>query len=117
MLQSYLTPCDMSVTGANSVNIRVLGAMLVEFKSKESKHTSKQVVYVCEGVSGALLSLEACIDLGLVNEQFPHTTVNSECHAAQAGKKAGCECPCPVRSTAPDIPSSLPFKATADNDR
>ena len=58
MSESYLTPCDMSVTGANSVSIRVLGAMLVEFNRKESKHTSKQVVYVCEGVSGALRNME-----------------------------------------------------------
>ena len=118
MSESYLTPCDMSVSGANSTSIKVIGAMLVEFSSKESNHcTSKQVVYVCEGVSGALLSLEACIDLGLVSNKFPHTTVDAECHAAQAGKKAGCECTCPVRAAAPDVPKTVPFKPIEENVR
>ena len=67
-----LTPCDMTVCGANSANISVLGAVLVEFACKSTPLRSKQVVYICEGVKGALLSLEACIDLGLVDEEFPH---------------------------------------------
>ena len=115
MNESHLTPCDMSVTGANSASIKVMGAMLVEFSSKQGNNTSKQVVYVCEGVSGALLSLEACIDLGLVTNSFPHVTVDSECNTVQTGKKSGCECSCPVRATAPDIPKTLPFKPVEDN--
>jgi hypothetical protein len=31
-----LTPCDMSVCGADNANIRVLGAVLVEFSSRSS---------------------------------------------------------------------------------
>ena len=58
--QSHLTPCDMSVTGANASSINVLGAILVEFRNRLNDNISKQVVYICEGVSGALLSLEAC---------------------------------------------------------
>ena len=38
MSESYLTPCDMSVSGANSASIKVIGAMLVEFSSKKSSH-------------------------------------------------------------------------------
>ena len=92
--------------------------MLVEFNSKNSQHISKQVVYVCEGVAGALLSLEACIDLGLVSEKFPHTPVTQECNssiAAKSGKKVGCDCKCPVRATAPEVPEKLPFKPEPEN--
>jgi hypothetical protein len=39
-----LTPCDMSVCGADNANIRVLGAVLVEFTGKSSPLRSKQVV-------------------------------------------------------------------------
>ena len=46
-----LTPCDMTVCGANSSNIQVLGALLVEFSHKQqlitpgvSQPTSKQIV-------------------------------------------------------------------------
>ena len=115
LAEEHLSPCDMSVTGADSTNIAVLGAMLVEFSSQESNFTSKQVVYVCEGVSGALLSLEACIDLGMVSDKFPHSFVSAECHSNQEGKKAGCECACPPRSVAPDVPDLLPLKAIPEN--
>ena len=59
-----LTPCDMTVCGANNINIHVLGALLVEFSHKDmpitpgvTQPTSKQIVYICEGVVGVLLSL------------------------------------------------------------
>ena len=104
MSESHLTPCDMSVTGAKSSSIVVLGAMLVEFSTKDTGQTSKQVVYICEGVSGALISLEACIDLGIVNKNFPSLTKVDQCCSAHIGKKVGCDCNCPVRSTAPDVP-------------
>ena len=85
--EDELIPCDMSVCGADSSNIKVLGAVLVEFKCKESPSASKQVVYICEGVAGALLSLDACIDLGLVPENFPSSSHKSTCESvSQQGK-------------------------------
>ena len=57
LYEEDLTQCDISVCGADNSSIKVLGAALVEFKCRESPLTSKQVVYVCEGVAGALLSL------------------------------------------------------------
>ena len=92
MRKHDLTPCDMSVCGADNANIKVLGALLVEFAYKNTALKSKQVVYICDGVGGALLSLEACIDLGLVSDNFPNNAVGGECHAAQTGKKDGCSC-------------------------
>ena len=115
MSEAHLTPCDMSVTGANSVSITVLGAMLVEFSSKDGSHSSKQVVYVCEGVSGALLSLEACIDLGVVSESFPNAANTNNCFSAHIGKKYGCDCTCPIRSIAPDVPNEIPFEPIEEN--
>ena len=44
--ESDLTPCDISVCGADNSNIKVLGAALVEFKCKGSPRLSKQVVYI-----------------------------------------------------------------------
>ena len=69
--ENDLTPCDMSVCGADHANITVLGVVLVEFAGKNTELKSKQVVYICDGVAGALLSLESCIDLGLVDDNFP----------------------------------------------
>ena len=44
MSEHHLSDYDMTVTGANSASIKVLGTMLVEFSSRESGETSKQIV-------------------------------------------------------------------------
>ena len=96
-----LTPCDMSVCSASNANIDVLGALLIEFSkgSNIEDPTTKQIVYICKGVTGVLLSLEACIDLGLVKDDFPKTCISVK---SVKGKKQNCECKCPIRETAPD---------------
>ena len=109
MSEEELTECDMAVVGADNVNIKVLGAILVEFSLRNGSSKSKQIVYVCEGVAGALLSLEACIDLQLVSEKFPEPTAAQQCSAAQQ-KKDGCPCQCPIREVAPVPPNQIPFE-------
>ena len=65
LTEEDLTPCDMSVCSASNTNIHVIGALLVEFSrgTNKSDRTTKQIVYMCEGVRGVLLSFEACVDL------------------------------------------------------
>ena len=118
--ETDLTPCDMSVCGANNENIRVLGAVLVELEVRGSPATSKQIIYICDGVAGALLSLEACIDLGLIHNKFPNQPATEVCTVCstmqqQPAKKKDCNCDCPVRSVAPDPPVDIPFKPIAEN--
>ena len=114
LYESDLTPCDISVCGADNSSIKVLGAVLVEFKCRESPLLSKQVVYVCEGVAGALLSLEACIDLGLVNANFPQPSSVKSCDAVKQ-KNEECGCKCPPRADPPTPPDTLPFEPTVMN--
>ena len=99
-----LTPCDMTVCGANNSSIRVLGALLIEFSTGPnlSDLTTKQIVYICDGDAGALLSLKACTDLGLVREDFPQACTSAS--VASTGKRAECEYKSPVRQKAPDPP-------------
>ena len=128
--ETDLTPCDMSVCGANNENIKVIGAVLVELGIRESPAVSKQIVYMCDGVAGALLSLEACIDLGLVHENFPSCPAKEVCTICstrqqqqevcntmqpQQVKKENCSCDCPIRSVAPDPPTKIPFEPTSEN--
>ena len=110
-----LTPCDMTVCGANNSSIKVLGALLIEFSRGPgyNEPRTKQIVYICEGVVGALLSLEACMDLKLVNESFPQSCNSAA--ASSVGKKPNCDCKCPVRQMAPDPPTVLPMKANKQN--
>ena len=110
-----LTPCDMTVSGADNSSIKVLGALLVELSrgSRPSDSTTKQIMYICEGVFGSLLSLEACVDLGLVEEQFPQACVSAA--VQKSGKNKDCECKCPVREEAPDVPTEMPMEPTPQN--
>ena len=57
LCEEDLTPCDMSVCGANNSSIRVLGALLIEFSREQSNPNlvSKQIVYICDGVVGPYL--------------------------------------------------------------
>ena len=89
----------MSVCGANNDSIKVIGALLIEFSSGPSANdsTTKQIVYICEGVSGVLLSLEACVELGLVNDNFPQSCLSASYGPAKKNH--------PERSV-PIIPSS-----------
>ena len=66
-----LLKTDMCVRGAGNQKIDVLGVLLVSLSQPGSSSHSKQMVYICEGVTGPLLSLEACQDLGLVDQDFP----------------------------------------------
>ena len=100
--ESDLTHCDISVCGADNTNITVLGAVLVEFKCRQSPLLSKQVVYVCEGVAGALLSLEACMDLGLVGQEFPKPAAVKSCEVVEEQQKT-CGCNCPAREDSPPV--------------
>ena len=112
--ESDLTPCEMSVSSASNASIEVIGGLLIEFSTGENAKDprTKQVVYICEGVTGVLLSLEACIDLGLVRNNFPNAcdSINQV-----SSKKKDCSCKCPVRETAPDPPKDLPFQVTEQN--
>ena len=49
MNECNLTPCDMNVVGADNANIKVLGAILVEFGLRDHAQKSKQILYICEG--------------------------------------------------------------------
>ena len=63
--QEDLVRCDMSVRGAGSKRITVLGAVLVRISQADSSKYSKQIIYICEGVTSPLLSLEPVRILGL----------------------------------------------------
>ena len=121
LTEEDLTPCDMSVCGANSSSIKILGALLVEFSqgSHDADLRSKQIIYICDGVVGALLSLEACVDLGLVEDKFPHVATVQQSSAGSnssptSTKKENCECKCPLRARAPDVPD-IPLEPEPKN--
>ena len=66
-----LIPADMTIFSADDSKIAVLGSVLVSLTCDKSGMSTQQVIYICKGTSGALLSLEACVALGLVPRNFP----------------------------------------------
>ena len=113
--QEDLLKTDMCVRGAGNQKIEVLGVLLVSLSQPGSSSHSKQMVYICEGVTGPLLSLEACQDLGLVDQDFPRQPPTITVSLSQQGKESGCKCGCPVREVAPDAPAEIPFEPIPAN--
>ena len=46
-----LVRCDMSVRGAGSKRITVLGALLVQLSRADSEKYLKEIIYICERVT------------------------------------------------------------------
>ena len=122
-----LTPRDylkarMRMSAANGNDIRILGAALVNLSldDKGTRRTSKQMIYITDAVNKLFLSLEACVDIGLVPSDFPHHT---ECHALPDTTTPRVTrinlpdrtCDCLQRQLPPPLPSTLPFPATKEN--
>ena len=112
-----LTKADLRLYSADNDDIKLLGMIPVQFTDHVSGLSTRQIVYICEKASSVLLSLEACIDLQYVTPDFPSgQTMNvTNIAATRTGKKPECDCSCPVRAEAPDVPTELPYEPTEDN--
>ena len=69
-----LMECEQRLTGANGGSIVILGAVFIVVSGTDNTGKvwrTRQLCYVCEGVSELLLSREACTQLGMIPEQFP----------------------------------------------
>ena len=116
LTEANLAKCDLRLYGADNSDIDLLGAVPVIITDSRTGQETRQILYICSKAS-LLLSLEACIDLGLVSPDFPSPQpvqfVSNA--AARSGKKQDCDCKCPVRETAPDVPTELPMDPTPGN--
>ena len=73
-----LARSDMKLHGADNTGIRLLGAVPVIIIDKKSGRLTRQLLYVCNKAASLLLSLEACVDLGMVSPNFPNISVQTE---------------------------------------
>ena len=67
--EDNLLPTAMSVSSADGSFITVVGTVLVSIEG--AGVATKEQVYICKGTRRCLLSLEACIALGIVPDTFP----------------------------------------------
>ena len=115
-----LVPVSQKILGANQGTLKLWGGLLVDISGVGKDgvtRTTKQLCYIAEGVNRLLLSRRCCIELGIIDKDFPsigsgagEVSINSCDSAGEDGK-----CSCPERTPTPPPPSELPFPATEDN--
>ena len=131
-----LIPVSLSMSAANKSHIRIVGALIVRLSgiSKQGENIScSTMVYVSPSADGFYLSLEAMIDLGVINrssQSFPtelqqgigstNSSVsmkNEHIVNVNCGKDLHAEskCSCPRRVEVPGRPDALPFVPQAEN--
>ena len=126
-----LLQTSMVITSANDTQFKVLGAMVVDLQSEGV--STKEFIYICRGAKGCLLSLDACVNLGIVPVTFPtigsipsvkelkenmsmkEETTKDPGKEGQSKVRKGCDCRCPDREMPSELPTEIPFPATKDN--
>ena len=72
--KTELIPLLHGVNVANNDGLRLLGGLLATFIGTDSNGRSRQtrqLCYIAEGIDGLYLSRTACMDLGLIGNNFP----------------------------------------------
>ena len=109
---------------ANNKGIKILGAAILRFMGKDKNGKTletRQITYVTDSSYRLFLSKEACINLGMITDNFPtvgevnnqsstHTVSDGQSHSGLTS-----ECDCPRRELPPAPPCKLPFPATMSN--
>ena len=136
-----LLQTSLAMTGADNSSIKVLGAVVVELQSEGV--STKEFVYICKGTKGCLLSVDTCVNLGIVPEVFPMTgsissvkelkenismerrttkeemtkeeTTKEPGKEGQSKVRKGCDCKCPDQEMPPELPTEIPIPATEEN--
>ena len=134
--KSELIPLSHGVSAANNAGLSLIGGAFITFKGVNSAdgvaRETKQLCYVASVVEGVYLSKTACIDLGLIHEDFPEVGTfgslkagsfipNKLCNNKDAKEYQSFNtdqsrpCNCPHRELPPPAPTELPFPATDSN--
>ena len=128
-----LMECEQRLTGANGGSIVILGAVFIVVSGTDNTGKvwrTRQLCYVCEGVTELLLSREACTQLGMIPEQFPgvgcagnvtgqvrevtssnnsqDTDVSDQFELPQCSPDEDDNCDCPRRQDCPEPPEFDP---------
>ena len=134
--KNKLIPVSQRISAANNGQLPLLGGILLDISGKDAKgktHTSSQLVYIADGIKKLLLSKSACVDLGILPQNFPmigndnevannmlncvldddnHTVLVDEC---TADNEESTTCSCPKREETPPVPEKIPFEPKEEN--
>ena len=127
MTEDDLIPVKMKMHAANNHRIPLLGATILTLTGTAADgttHVTHQIVYVTKDSCKFFLSQEACMELGLIAENFPSFPTHSEKsindvneinHHLPSDSALSKPCSCPSRQLPPPKPTELPFPATTAN--
>lgn len=117
-----LIPVAMKMHAANNLNIEILGAIIARISgtcSKGDPIETRQIVYVTDTTDKLFLSKQACMELGILPDNFPSfgeaIGESATIISTRSEPDAVTGCDCPRRQAPPSPPSCLPFQATEDN--
>ena len=129
-------PVQSRLNGAQNAPIMVEGGILLVITATNPQtgvsKTSHQLCYVSRLVTSTFLSFSACIDLGLVPDNFPEVgscdftappasvqTLTSpsspRCSNSGVPTSSSDSCSCPRRELPPETPAALPCAPTPEN--
>ena len=100
---------------ANDKPINILGALILRISGIDNNNIiteTKQMTYITKDARNFFLSKAACIDLGIISDNFPTVSGASSNNAIADDSPP---CTCPRRDLPPPLPTKLPFSATAEN--
>ena len=97
------------IIGITDNALDILGTFLANITF--NKKCCKQMVYVTSKPMGLFLSERACVDLGIIDEDFP----NVSRAGASKSKPSNDGCECVLRSKAPDMPDEIPYEPSEEN--
>ena len=121
LTEADLIRCNIKLFGADNSDIKMVGVLPMIITDTKTMIETRQMVYFCKKACTLLLSLEACIGLGYVSDKFPHAQCDSSHSQAasnsenKTGKNPECDCKCPERERAPDVPAEIPFDPIPEN--
>ena len=127
-----LIPVSLGLKAANKSSIEIAGAILVRLNVEVNKeiHSCATMVYISPSCEGFYMSLEAMLDLDLLQTLTNCTSADAACDVMTDVTTAGDSsetvsshppmssdepCTCPERKPPPARPDNLPFPATPEN--
>ena len=109
---SSLLKTRHSIIGITNNSLDILGTVLA--KISHNGHCTKQMIYIFSKPTGLYLSERACMDLQLIDADFPSVLPAMPIKSPNQDEEED-ECECLPRTLAPEPPIDLPFEAVEEN--
>ena len=113
-----LIPLETRVNAAGENGLGLLGGMMVTITAQDkdgNNRETRQLCYVSDRIFTLYLSEQACMDLGILSEDFPSIPTTLPTGNLASSGTPSRTCSCPARTSPPPPPTSLPFPPTAKN--